>query len=65
MKRRRRTLDGGGSRTRTRFSADGETDEVYAQMTLQPAIKHDQEALLVSDVGLCKTLTASDTSTHG
>ncbi|KAL6575339.1 hypothetical protein OROMI_012624 [Orobanche minor] len=55
--------------------ADGETDEVYAQMTLQPASKYDQEALLVSDVGLkqnrqpaeffCKTLTASDTSTHG
>ncbi|KAM7513079.1 hypothetical protein LguiB_011954 [Lonicera macranthoides] len=52
--------------------ADAETDEVYAQMTLQP---YDQEALLVSDMGLkqnrqpseffCKTLTASDTSTHG
>ncbi|KAK4396817.1 Auxin response factor 19 [Sesamum angolense] len=55
--------------------ADGETDEVYAQMTLQPVTKYDQEALLVSDIGLkhsrqpaeffCKTLTASDTSTHG
>ncbi|KAI3447241.1 hypothetical protein Pfo_003906 [Paulownia fortunei] len=55
--------------------ADGETDEVYAQMTLQPVSKYDQEALLVSDIGLkhsrqpaeffCKTLTASDTSTHG
>ncbi|KAK6131768.1 hypothetical protein DH2020_034464 [Rehmannia glutinosa] len=55
--------------------ADGETDEVYAQMTLQPVNKYDQEALLVSDIGLkqnrqpteffCKTLTASDTSTHG
>ncbi|GFP87264.1 auxin response factor 19 [Phtheirospermum japonicum] len=55
--------------------ADGETDEVYAQMTLQPVSKYDQEALLVSEIGLkhnrqpaeffCKTLTASDTSTHG
>ncbi|KAG8376257.1 hypothetical protein BUALT_Bualt09G0044300 [Buddleja alternifolia] len=55
--------------------ADAETDEVYAQMTLQPVSKYDQEALLVSDFGLkqnrqpaeffCKTLTASDTSTHG
>ncbi|CAN4110005.1 unnamed protein product [Withania somnifera] len=55
--------------------ADTETDEVYAQMTLQPVNKYDQEALLLSDMGLkqnrqpaeffCKTLTASDTSTHG
>ncbi|GAA0170522.1 hypothetical protein LIER_24760 [Lithospermum erythrorhizon] len=55
--------------------ADLETDEVYAQMTLQPVSKYDQEALLVSDLGLkqnrqpteffCKTLTNSDTSTHG
>ncbi|XP_059283702.1 auxin response factor 7 isoform X3 [Lycium ferocissimum] len=55
--------------------ADPETDEVYAQMTLQPVNKYDQEALLLSDMGLkqnrqpaeffCKTLTASDTSTHG
>ncbi|KAI3670718.1 hypothetical protein L1987_87713 [Smallanthus sonchifolius] len=55
--------------------ADSETDEVYAQMTLQPVNKYDQEALLISDMGLkqnkqptdffCKTLTASDTSTHG
>ncbi|KAI7734365.1 hypothetical protein M8C21_010789 [Ambrosia artemisiifolia] len=55
--------------------ADSETDEVYAQMTLQPVDKYDQEALLISDMGLkqnkqpaeffCKTLTASDTSTHG
>ncbi|KAJ0772277.1 putative transcription factor ARF family [Helianthus annuus] len=55
--------------------ADSETDEVYAQMTLQPVTKYDQEALLISDMGLkqnkqpgeffCKTLTASDTSTHG
>ncbi|TYI71835.1 hypothetical protein E1A91_D07G017300v1 [Gossypium mustelinum] len=55
--------------------ADLETDEVYAQMTLQPVNKYDREALLASDMGLkqsrqpaeffCKTLTASDTSTHG
>ncbi|KAK7276074.1 hypothetical protein RIF29_17206 [Crotalaria pallida] len=48
--------------------ADLETDEVYAQMTLQPVNK---DAMLASDMGLkqnlqpteffCKTLTASDT----
>ncbi|CAA7401214.1 unnamed protein product [Spirodela intermedia] len=55
--------------------ADPETDEVYAEMTLQPVSKCDREAFLASDLGLkqnrqpseffCKTLTASDTSTHG
>ncbi|KAJ1698660.1 hypothetical protein LUZ63_007172 [Rhynchospora breviuscula] len=55
--------------------ADPETDEVYAQMTLQPVNKYDREAMLASEMGLkqnkqpseffCKTLTASDTSTHG
>ncbi|KAF9617866.1 hypothetical protein IFM89_039085 [Coptis chinensis] len=55
--------------------ADAETDEVYAQMTLQPVPSYDKEALLASDLALkvnkpqteffCKTLTASDTSTHG
>ncbi|CAN8312550.1 unnamed protein product [Cochlearia groenlandica] len=55
--------------------ADTDTDEVYAQMTLQPVNKYDREALLASDMGMklnrqpteffCKTLTASDTSTHG
>ncbi|OVA19271.1 AUX/IAA protein [Macleaya cordata] len=55
--------------------ADAETDEVYAQMTLQPVSTYDKEALLASDLALksnkpqteffCKTLTASDTSTHG
>lgn len=55
--------------------ADPETDEVYAQMTLQPVSSFDKEALLRSDLSLkahkpqpdffCKTLTASDTSTHG
>ncbi|XWS70111.1 hypothetical protein CRYUN_Cryun03dG0021100 [Craigia yunnanensis] len=44
-------------------------------MTLQPVNKYDKEAILASDMGLkqsrqpteffCKTLTASDTSTHG
>ncbi|XP_039066253.1 auxin response factor 7-like [Hibiscus syriacus] len=55
--------------------ADPEIDEVYAQMTLQPVSKYDREALLASAMSLkqstqpaeffCKTLTASDTSTHG
>ncbi|KAJ4829694.1 hypothetical protein Tsubulata_023614 [Turnera subulata] len=55
--------------------ADPETDEVYAQMTLQPVPSYDKDALLRSDLTLksnkpqtdffCKTLTASDTSTHG
>ncbi|KAL0337162.1 UNVERIFIED_CONTAM: Auxin response factor 19 [Sesamum calycinum] len=55
--------------------ADLETDEVYAQMTLQPVPSFDKEALLRSDLSMkankpqteffCKTLTASDTSTHG
>ncbi|XWS26561.1 hypothetical protein CRYUN_Cryun26dG0041100 [Craigia yunnanensis] len=44
-------------------------------MTLQPVNKYDKEAFLASDMGIkqnrqpaeffCKTLTASDTSTHG
>ncbi|XP_010927183.1 auxin response factor 19-like isoform X1 [Elaeis guineensis] len=55
--------------------ADPETDEVYAQMTLQPVNTYDKEALQASELALkqtrpqteffCKTLTASDTSTHG
>ncbi|KAK9076880.1 hypothetical protein SSX86_005215 [Deinandra increscens subsp. villosa] len=55
--------------------ADPETDDVYAQMTLQPVPSFDKEALLRSDLSMkvnkpqtqffCKTLTASDTSTHG
>lgn len=55
--------------------ADVETDEVYAQMTLQPLNSEEQkEAFLPADLGspskqptnyFCKTLTASDTSTHG
>lgn len=55
--------------------ADPETDEVYAQMTLQPVPSFDKDSLLRSDLSMkankpqteffCKTLTASDTSTHG
>ncbi|KAL6575269.1 hypothetical protein OROMI_012554 [Orobanche minor] len=55
--------------------ADPETDEVYSQMTLQPMPSFDKDALLRSDLSMkaykpqtdfiCKTLTASDTSTHG
>ncbi|KAK1296697.1 Auxin response factor 12 [Acorus calamus] len=52
-----------------------ETDEVYAQMTLQPLSPEEQkDTYLPADMGIqskqptnyfCKTLTASDTSTHG
>lgn len=56
--------------------ADVETDEVYAQMTLQPLSQQEQKdaSFLPADLGapskqptnyFCKTLTASDTSTHG
>lgn len=55
--------------------ADLETDEVYARMTLQPVTSYGKEALQLSELALkqarpqneffCKTLTASDTSTHG
>ncbi|KAF9666483.1 hypothetical protein SADUNF_Sadunf16G0233900 [Salix dunnii] len=55
--------------------ADVETDEVYAQMTLQPLSPQEQkDAYHPADMGtpskqptnyFCKTLTASDTSTHG
>ncbi|KAL8129489.1 hypothetical protein V2J09_018644 [Rumex salicifolius] len=55
--------------------ADLETDEVYAQMTLQPLSAQEQkEIYLPAELGIpckqptnyfCKTLTASDTSTHG
>ncbi|GKE92440.1 auxin response factor 8-like protein, partial [Tanacetum coccineum] len=53
--------------------ADVETDEVYAQMTLQPLIEQ-KDTFLPAELGVpsrqptyyfCKTLTASDTSTHG
>ncbi|KAL8033708.1 hypothetical protein ABFX02_13G176300 [Erythranthe guttata] len=56
--------------------ADIETDEVYAQLTLQPLSPQEQKevSFLPADLGcssrqptnyFCKTLTASDTSTHG
>ncbi|XP_024392267.1 auxin response factor 6 isoform X2 [Physcomitrium patens] len=54
--------------------ADPETDEVYAQMILLPIQISEKEALLSPDLEVvnkqpteyfCKTLTASDTSTHG
>ncbi|KAG9140270.1 hypothetical protein Leryth_014713 [Lithospermum erythrorhizon] len=54
--------------------ADKDTDEIYAQMSLQPVIS-EKDVIPVPDYGLrpskhpteffCKTLTASDTSTHG
>ncbi|KAL8171282.1 hypothetical protein V2J09_023086 [Rumex salicifolius] len=55
--------------------ADAETDEVYAQLTLQPLSPQEQKDIcLPVEYGIpskqptnyfCKTLTASDTSTHG
>ncbi|KAH0456747.1 hypothetical protein IEQ34_014654 [Dendrobium chrysotoxum] len=55
--------------------ADPETDDVYAQMTLQPLSPEEQKNSYVPiEMGVvskqpmnyfCKTLTASDTSTHG
>lgn len=54
--------------------ADRETDEIYTQMSLQP-VNSEKDVFPVPDFGLkpskhpseffCKTLTASDTSTHG
>ncbi|XVE56137.1 hypothetical protein DITRI_Ditri03aG0213700 [Diplodiscus trichospermus] len=54
--------------------ADRDTDEIYAQMSLQP-VNSEKDVFPVPDFGLkpskhpneffCKTLTASDTSTHG
>ncbi|XP_061356533.1 auxin response factor 5 [Gastrolobium bilobum] len=54
--------------------ADKETDEIYAQMSLQP-LNSEKEVFPITEFGLnhskhpteffCKTLTASDTSTHG
>ncbi|KAI3978927.1 hypothetical protein MKX01_016102 [Papaver californicum] len=53
---------------------DKETDEIFAQMTLQP-VNSEKDVFPFPDSGLkinkhpteffCKTLTASDTSTHG
>uniref|UniRef100_A0A7N0R9R5 Auxin response factor n=1 Tax=Kalanchoe fedtschenkoi TaxID=63787 RepID=A0A7N0R9R5_KALFE len=53
--------------------ADKETDEIYAQMSLQP-VNTEKDIIPVQEFGqpskhpsefFCKTLTASDTSTHG
>ncbi|XP_023525768.1 auxin response factor 5-like isoform X2 [Cucurbita pepo subsp. pepo] len=54
--------------------ADKDSDEIYAQMSLQP-VNSEKDVFIVPDFGLrqskhpneffCKTLTASDTSTHG
>ncbi|KAL1534792.1 auxin response factor 5-like [Salvia divinorum] len=54
--------------------ADKETDEIYAQMSLQ-CVNSEKDVFPIPDFGLkpskhpaeffCKTLTASDTSTHG
>ncbi|GAB4839101.1 ADP-ribosylation factor [Ancistrocladus abbreviatus] len=54
--------------------ADKDTDEIFAQMSLQP-VKSEKDVFPVPGFGLrpskhpaeffCKTLTASDTSTHG
>lgn len=54
--------------------ADKDTDEIFAQMSLQP-IKSEKDVFPIPGFGLrtskhpteffCKTLTASDTSTHG
>ncbi|KAL7128167.1 hypothetical protein ABFS83_14G298000 [Erythranthe nasuta] len=54
--------------------ADKETDETYAQLSLQ-AVNSEKDVFTIPDFGqkpskhptefFCKTLTASDTSTHG
>ncbi|KAK1391646.1 Auxin response factor [Heracleum sosnowskyi] len=54
--------------------SDKDTDEIYAQMSLQP-VNSEKDVFPIPDLGLktnkhpseffCKTLTASDTSTHG
>ncbi|KAG0488341.1 hypothetical protein HPP92_007152 [Vanilla planifolia] len=54
--------------------ADKDTDEIYAQMTLQP-VNSEADIFEIPDYGhtkskqptefFCKNLTASDTSTHG
>ncbi|XP_022038300.1 auxin response factor 5 isoform X1 [Helianthus annuus] len=54
--------------------ADKDTDEIYAQMSLQP-LNSENDAFPMPDIGsrpskhpnefFCKTLTPSDTSTHG
>nr|XP_043617893.1 auxin response factor 5-like [Erigeron canadensis] len=58
----------------TTLHADKDTDEIYAQMSLQP-LNTEKDVFPVPDIGMslskhpseffCKTLTPSDTSTHG
>ncbi|KAJ6823676.1 auxin response factor 2-like isoform X1 [Iris pallida] len=57
------------------LKAEPDTDEVFAQVTLHPEQKQDENAIEKESVppppprphvhSFCKTLTASDTSTHG
>ncbi|XP_019169796.1 PREDICTED: auxin response factor 2-like [Ipomoea nil] len=57
------------------LKAEADTDEVYAQVTLMPEENQDENAIKKETVlpspphvqvhSFCKTLTASDTSTHG
>lgn len=57
------------------LKAESDTDEVFAQVTLLPEPKQDENSAEKEDVltptprprvhSFCKTLTASDTSTHG
>ncbi|KAF8400062.1 hypothetical protein HHK36_015937 [Tetracentron sinense] len=55
------------------LKAEPDTDEVFAQVTLLPEAKQDENSVEEESVppprphvhSFCKTLTASDTSTHG
>ncbi|KAK3223785.1 hypothetical protein Dsin_010810 [Dipteronia sinensis] len=59
------------------LKAEQDTDEVFAQVTLHPLSKQEEESMLKEKkaaspptqrrrvYSFCKTLTASDTSTHG
>ncbi|KAJ6816326.1 auxin response factor 2-like [Iris pallida] len=57
------------------LKAERDTDEVFAQVTLQPEVLQDENAVEKETLppppprphvhSFCKTLTASDTSTHG
>ncbi|KAM3359539.1 auxin response factor 2B isoform X1 [Capsicum galapagoense] len=57
------------------LKAETDTDEVYAQVTLMPEPNQDENAVMKEPMpsppprfhvhSFCKTLTASDTSTHG
>ncbi|KAG8388155.1 hypothetical protein BUALT_Bualt02G0096500 [Buddleja alternifolia] len=57
------------------LKAEPDTDEVFAQVTLMPELNQDEDAVKKEPLppppphfhvhSFCKTLTASDTSTHG